>query len=346
MVLEIRNQRQILLIISLIISFLLLSFGSMRAQPMRFRGPYPLATPAENIIELKAEYEHNLKAINGGLRMIEKPNTPSKKEDKEAVTKAEFKAQVETMFAYATELATKLAAIQKEPWSSKLTALQQLGKSIKGGKNQAAIDWLTANEVVDNEANEELFLIWYDYLDDRKAAVPWLLPANIEITRSYRDLLDYVTKNFDRPYGLQAEQGAVSANAAQALSNCLEFPEQVGWTGGKDISLKKDDELRQLASNLVFYEWRLYTPINGQRAAAINRVEVRNIRMAIYNTVTAIHKYQKNWSKEQGHSSQILQLYRDAKAEGWTVDGLRAVRQGSDKVATDFYQAHTGRKVF
>jgi hypothetical protein len=342
MVSPIRSQRRILLIISV----LFLSVGSILAQSTRFRGPYPLATPAENIIELKAEYEHNLKAINGGLRMIDKANTPSKKDDKEAFTKAEFKAQVETMFAYATELATKLAAIQKEPWGSKVTALQQLGKSVKGGKNQAAIDWLTANETVDNEANEELFFIWHDYLEERKLNSPWLLPANLEVTRSYRNLLDYVTKNFDRPYGLQAEQGAVSANAAQALSNCLEFPEQVGWLGGKEISLKKDDELRHLASNIVFYEWRLYTPINGQRAAAINRAEVRNIRIALYNMVAAINKYQKNWNREQGHSEQILQLYRDAKIEGWAVDGLRAVRKGADGTATDFYKTHTGRSVF
>jgi hypothetical protein len=333
----------ILLIISLISGL----FATVSAQNTRFKGNYPLATPAENIIELKAEYEHTLKAIAGGLRMIDKPNTPSKKDDKEAFTKQDFKSQVETMHTYAVELATKLAAIQKDPWTTKLSNLKtQLGKHIKGGKNQAALDWLTSNEVTNNDESEEIFLIWHDYLLDKQLNAPWLNPQNIEVNRMYRLLVEYVAKNFDRPYGLQAEQGAISADAAQALSNCLEFPAQLGWAGEDKITLKKDDELRHLTGNIVFYEWRLYTPINGQRAAAIDRNQVRNVKKALYETVFAMHHNKREWHKDKAHAANILQLYKDALDNGWAVDGLRAIRRGSDKTYSDFYQAHTGRSIF
>lgn len=329
----------------IIVSLIAFTHNS-HAQAGRFKGAYPLATPAENVIELKAEYEHNLKAICGGLRLMDKENTPSKAADKEAVSKQDFKSQIETMHTYAVELATKLAAIQKEPWATKLANLAQLGKHIKSGKAQPALDWLVANEVANSEANEELFLIWHDYLLEKQLNAPWLNPANIEATRNYRNLIDYVTKNFDRPYGLQAEQGAISANAAQALSNCLEFPNELDWTGEGKISLKEDDQLRHLASNMVFYEWRLYTPINGQRANAINRSNVRNVKRALYDVMLTMQSNKENWNKQKGHGENILLLYKDALDNGWTVDGLRAIRRGSDKVWADFYQTHTGRNIF
>lgn len=325
----------------------LLVSAALYAQNTRFKGMYPLAAPAENIIELKAEWDYLLPAIAGGIRMIEKPNTPSKKADPEAFTKADFKAHTEAIADYALQVATKIAAIQKDPWEKRVVEMQQVQKDLKSAKYKAVVDWLATQQVQGSDQMEEQFLICHDYVVDKQVNAPWTRAENLETTRLFRSVIDYTAKNFDRPYGLQAEQGAVSANAAQSLSNCMEFPQNLSWNGEKEISFKKDDELRQLAGTIVFYEWRLYQPVNGLRAAAINRTHVRNVKNALYEVVARMKRNQKDWHKEKGLGDVIQQLYRDALENGWTLDGQRAIRRSESKpTATDFYQAHTGRTAF
>ncbi len=325
----------------------LLVSAAAHAQNTRFKGMHPLAAPADNIIELKTEWEYIMQALAGGIRMIEKQTTPAKKSDPESFTKADFKAHTEAIADYALQLATKLAAIQKDPWEKRVVEVQQVQKDLKAAKYKPVSDWLTTQQVQSTEALEEHFLICHDYIVDKQLNAPWTRAENIETTRMFRNVIDYATKAFERPYGLQAEQGAVSANAAQSLSNCLEFPQNLSWNGEKEISFKKDDEIRQLVGTIVFYEWRLYQPVNGVRAAAINRTHIRNTKKALYDLIAAMQSNQKDWHKQKGHGDNIQQLYRDAAESGWSVDGLRAIRKSESKATTvDFYQAHTGRTAF
>ena len=324
-----------------------LSLSNMYGQNARFRGVYPLAAPTEDSqVELKADYEQTLAAISGGMRLIEKENTPSKKTDNEVVTKQDFKVEVEKMQAYALDLATKLAAKQANPWTETVKELEKLGKAIKGAKYKDAFAWLEAKNIKSTAEQEELFLIWATYLEDKSLNMPWTDPKNIDATRTFRSLIDYVSKKFDKPYGLQAEQGALSSNTAQYLSNCIEFRKELSWAGEGDINLKAEDQLSLLINNIVYYEWRTFTPVNGQRAAGLNKTYIRNVKKAAYYLVLAMKRDNEYWYSNPILGENILQLYKDALAQKWLVDGLRAIRKGAEDITTDFYKTYTGRNIF
>lgn len=333
------------LIIAICVCFI--SCSNIYAQTSRFRGNFPLAAPAKNsLVELKADYDNTLAAISGGMRLIEKENTPSKKTDNEVVTKQDFKNEVEKLYAYALETATTISTLQANPWQETVKDLEKLGKSIKGGKYGDAFAWLQAKDVKSSENQEELFLIWTAYLEDVRLNMPWTVPVNLDVTRTYRSVLEYVAKHFDRPYGLQAEQGAISSTTAQALSNCIEFRNELSWKGTGDITIKQDDQLRHLMANIVYYEWRLYTPINGQRAAGINKTYVRNAQKAAYYLIYSMKKHTPEWYSNPVLGECILQLYKDVLTQNWRVDGLRAIKKGAENISIDFYKDYTGRIVF
>lgn len=296
---------------------LMLVTTSLSAQKTRFSGQYPLATPSKSETQVKAEYEQTVTAILGGVRILSMETTPSKREDPEAFIKDDYKATLDKMNVYAIELCEQLGTDYTDK-------LKKIAKSIKSNKYINAIASLESIGGISDEEAESLYFIWKEYLEDKEQAMPWTDPKNLKITRVYRAMLTYVSENHDRPFGAQAEQGAVVADAAQALSNCMESPENMLWKGENKMKMREEDELRRLASCVSYYNWRLHDRISGKRAAHINPVIVQHIQKALYDVVRSVIQKQDNWDNDPAHGNNLLQLFEDTKSKGWSVNGDRA----------------------
>jgi len=292
-------------------------FSALYAQPSRFSGDYPLATPAANIIEQKADYEKTLTAIIGGARLVVLKETPTSKSDPEALTRQEFKLLIEEMLAYAAELAVAMQNKQDE-------SLKKVAKLIKSDKTQDAIQILKSNGGSDGDNAETLFFIWKDYLIDKKNNAPWLNPTNLKANRLYRAVLNYVSKNFERPFGLYAELGAVVSESAQSLSNCLDNHSKLSWQGEGEIAMEKDDDLRRLAACVSYLEWRRHDAANGRRSAKVDKTVVQHLQKALFEIILAMQQDKTDWYKLAIHGENLQVLYSDAAKIGWNVDGEKA----------------------
>lgn len=312
--------------IVLSILFLMLVSLSSSAQGKRFLNDNPLATPRESSVELVPEFEHSLTAMLAGVKLLDKGNISTKREDPEEQTQTDYKNFLDDIAAYATDIAKKLESEDKgqaAKWKKMPDELKKINKNIKSSKYGDAIAALTSAGA-NNEAKENTFFIWKYYIEDQKNKMPWVDPANIKVNRTFRSVLFYVSENYDRPFGAQAEMGAVIADAAQALSNSMESPKELSWQGEGPIKIKKEDELRRLASNVAYYEWRLEDPINAQRSALINYELVRHIKLALYDMVKTLVMNKMDWHRDSSHGVNLLQLYNDTKSNGWIVNGDKA----------------------
>lgn len=292
--------------------------ANLQAQKSRFNGHYPLATPSKS--ELKTEYEQTVTAMLGGVQLMAANTTPTKRDDQEAFTKDDYKVEVEKMNAYAVELCQKIGA-------DYLEELKKVTKAIKSNKYENARATLERIGAKTGGELEAIFFVWKDYLEDKEKEVPWTNPDNIKITKVYRAMLAYVSKNYERPFGAQAEQGAIVADAAQALSNCMENPTELAWKGGAKMNMRKEDELRRLASNVSYYNWRLHDPISGKRAAHIDRQVVRHLQLALYDIVRTTIEKKERWDNDPAHGANLLRLFEDTKKSGWSVNGDKAQKK-------------------
>ena len=294
--------------------------NSVLSQDSRFVGEYPLAVPSDKKNEITYEMQRTVSAMLGGVRIAAMETTPSKKEDLEAFTKDDIKASLQDMNTYVGELSAKLG-IENE------NQLKKISKSIKSGKFDDATNSLKLLGAKFDGDVESQFFVWKEYLGDIRDNAPWIKPENIRISKIYRQMLAYVSKTFDRPFGVHAEQGAVIADAAQALSNCLENPGDLEWKGETKIKMKEQDELRRLASNVAYYNWRMHDKISGKRAAHINLDIVRDLHNALYHVVYTIIKNKDNWDKDAVHGDNLLKLFKDVKSSGWYVNGIKAQKK-------------------
>lgn len=299
--------------------FILLFAQQTFAQKLRFNGHYPLATPNGKESQVKAEYEKTLTAILGGAELMGDDNTPTKEIDKEAYTRDSYKAITENMQRYADELNTQLNLGHDDQ-------LKKIAKALRGNKFSTAVQDLKDLGASSTDA-QQVFFIWKDYMRDKEVGAPWTDPDNIQVTRMYRAMLQYVSKNYDRPFGVQAEQGAIVADAAQALSNCMENPDEMAWKGESRFSMRQEDELRRLASLVAYYNWRRHDPVSGKRSAHIDPQIVDHVQQALFDIVRTTLEKKENWNNDPAHGANLLRLFKDTKNSGWSVDGEKAKRQ-------------------
>lgn len=299
--------------------FFLLFAQQTFAQKLRFNGHYPLATPNGKESQVKAEYEKTLTAILGAAELMGNEKTPTKEIDREAYTRDNYKATAENMQRYADELNTQLNMGHNNQ-------LKKIAKALRANRFSTAISDLKNLGAKSTDA-QQVFFIWKDYMRDKEVGTPWIDPKNIQITRVYRAMLKYVSKNYDRPFGVQAEQGAVVADAAQALSNCMENPDEMAWKGESRFSMRQEDELRRLASIVSYYNWRKHDPISGMRSAHIDPQIVDHVQQALFDIVRTTLEKKEHWNNDPAHGANLLRLFEDTKNSGWTVDGEKAKRQ-------------------
>lgn len=305
----------------LCLAIVLLISETSQAQKLRFIGDYPLATPQSKESDMKVEYEKTITSMIGGVRIMAHETTPTKREDPEAFIRDDYRITLDAMSVYATEICGNLGTDYGEQ-------LKKISKSIKSGKYQDAITALENIGGKNSEGSEQLFFIWKEYLEDQKAECPWTNPKNKSVTRIYRSMLEYVSKNYDRPFGAHAEQGAIVADAAQALSNCMENPSDLAWKGEYKMNMREEDELRRLASNVAYFNWRMHDRISGKRSAHINPEVVRNLHYALYDVVETTIKSKDNWTKDAKHGNNLLKLFEDTNSNGWSVNGDKAQKRG------------------
>lgn len=297
--------------------FLLFSSAFISAQDKRFHKEYPLALPSDDKSELSYEIQRTVSAMLGGVKLASLETTPKKQEDPEAFTKDDIKNSLQEMLDYVAELSAKLQIENS-------AQLKKIGALIKGGKYDDATQKLKLLGAKSDGDIEAQFFVWKEYMSDIKNKAPWIDPANIKISRIYREMLTYVAKVYERPYGVQAEPGAILADAAQALSNCLEHPNDIAWHGETKIKMTEKDELKRLASNVAYFNWKMHDKVSGRRAALINTEVVRHLHHALYHVVHTIIKNHETWNMDAGHSKNLAQLYKDVQNNGWYVNGDKA----------------------
>jgi hypothetical protein len=292
--------------------------GLNLAQAQRFIGNYPLSAP-HNSLELKPEYQRSMTAIAGGVLMLKKETTPKKREDPEALIKSDYETEIEGMMTYAGALSKDQAENKK-----RAEEMKKILKLIKSSKYDQALSALETEGASLQGEVEAAYFIWRDYLADLRDSMPWTLPKNQEVSRMYRTLLNYVSKNHERLFGPKAELGAISADAAQALSNALENPKNLSWKGERQMNLKKDDQLCRLANNVAYLEWRLHDPTSAQRSALIDRKLTQQLKKALFDVVRSIMEDKENWAKDATHGLNLQELYHATQGQGWKVDGINA----------------------
>lgn len=310
-----------------IVFFLLILSLNANAQKSRFRDLYPLAKPSSSLIQLDSEFSQCMMAIGGGGLMIELPNTPKSSSDPEAFTKKDFHECILAIIVYANDLIDQQNnSSSGSNTTAKESLLKDIQKLLKSKKYQKMITFIKSKGYPVSDDSKKLFFIWNDYILDVKENRPWVYPANKNVTKTYRAILAYVSKNYDQPFGMQAEEGAVLADATQALSNCMENPESLMWQGEGKIDMDQKDELRRLASSVAYLEWRIHEPINALRSKSINRAKFYCIQQAFYDVVLSMVRSKKDWHKEGMHGTNLLTLYNETKVSGWDVNGDKASR--------------------
>jgi hypothetical protein len=303
--------------------------GFLNAQNTRFIGNYPIASPSNNILELKPEFEQTVAAMYGGLKLLTHPNTPTNHSDAEALTKEDYKKSLDEMLVYANSITEKYLSIQagSADWKEKAESVKKWQKTLKSDKYNDLI--ATFEPLIgDKKAQaENIYFIWKSYLHDQKQNAVWLKPENAKETRVYRKMIDYVNKEFERPYGVLADEGAIVANTAQALSNVIGYPEQLGWQGEGDFNFEQNDELKRLISNLAYLEWKLHDPTNARRSAKMNLQMINHIQFAAYEVITNMVKHKKGWLLNHDFRTPLLVLYQDTDKLDWTVNGDKAQKK-------------------
>lgn len=310
--------------------FSFLSTQQTQAQKTRFSGIYPLCKPDESARDLIPEYEMTMQAIAGGCRLADDPKTLKKREDPEAFIKDDYEETLLEMVAYAEETAEKLIKADgpnASDWKKKGKFLGDLEKDIKKGKFINALNALMQEKVDTKAEIEKIYFIWKDYLRDIEQDVSWIQPINRRTTRHYRNMLHYVSNSFDRPFGAQAQIGGVVADAAQALSNCMEDPREQAWQGEGKITMKREDEIRRLASDVSYFEWRLHDPTNARRAYAIDLEAVTKVRQALYEVVATMTRLKGDWYQDPNHGENLQILHDLTYEKGWRVDGTNALKE-------------------
>ena len=217
---------------------------------------------------------------------------------------------------------------------------------VKGNKFADGLNQLIGEKVDTKAEIESIYYLWMDYLYEKEKDVPWLKPINLRSSRNFRTMLNYVSSSFDRPFGAQAQQGGVVADAAQALSNCMESPSELAWQGDSKITMKKEDELRRLAADVAYFEWRMHDKVNGKRAYAIDRDAVIKVKQALYDVVAAMTREQKDWHTDPHHGENLQVLYDLTFENEWRVDGTNALKQSEKKVAVDIDKGLPTRRLY
>lgn len=305
--------------ISILLFFFLFSSLNIQAQRGRFIDDYPIAMPSSSS-EYKEEFQKTLGAILGGIKLLESPNVLKSRSDEEAYIVDDYKTELNNMVTYAKGLCEKTG-------EDVVKDLDNVAKAIKGSKYGNASGALLKMGAKSGEDPEHLFFVWRDYLKDIEQGSPWTNPKNIRVTRVYRTMVNYVGEKYDRPFGIQAEQGAIIADGAQALSNCLENPNQLDWNGESQMGMKEGDQLRRLVSNVAYYDWRIHDKNSGQRAAHIDKDAVRLLQKSLYDVVRSILKKKDNWDSDAAHGKNLLALFHATHSNGWTVNGDKAKKQ-------------------
>jgi hypothetical protein len=314
--------------ISLLLFLVLIFTQQLDAQKARFSGYYPLCTPDDSPAELEPELEMTLMAIAGGCKVADDPKTPKKREDPEAYIHDDYKESLLKMVAYATEIAGKLDN------SNVKTLTKKLEKSIKKKKFNEALNALMQAKINTQEDIIMIYFLWSDYLYEKEQDAPWLKPIARKTSRSYRGLINSAVEySKERPFGAQAQLGGVVADAAQALSNCMENPEELAWQGEGKIRLQQADELRRLASDVAYLEWRMHDAVNGRRAYMINREVVFKVKKALFDLAAAMSREQKDWHNDPHHGENLQVLYDTTFDNEWRVDGTNALKgtKGEEK---------------
>ncbi len=306
-------------IISIILCILFLNTQNITAQKSRFIAGYPISTPTSNA-DYKEEILKTASAMLGGLKLLDSPNLPKSKADKEAYLAEDYKTALNEMTNYAIGLCDKAGKVY-------LKDLEKVAKSIKTSKYSAASGFLLKMGAKASQDSEKSFFIWKDYLEDIKNNAPWINPKNIKVNYIYQTMLHYIGSNYDRPFGVQAEQGAIIADGAQALSNCLENPNELDWKGELKMSMKEGDQLRRLASDVAYYAWRRHDKNSGMRAAHIDTKIVRLLQISLYDTVRSIMDRKGGWDADPAHGKNLLALFEATISNGWSVNGDKAKRQ-------------------
>lgn len=303
-------------IIGTILCLMFINSQNVTAQRGRFLNDYPLAYPSSTL-EQKVEFEKTITAMMGGIKILESPNTTKAKGDKEAYSIENYKTSLEKMALYASNASIKAAKDQSK-------AMSKVTKAIKGSRYASASAQLLKLGAKEAKNSESLFFIWRDYMIDIDSKMPWVQPMNIKTTRTYRMILDYTNKKNRRPFGIKAELGAVVADGAQALSNCLENPQNLEWKGGSKIEMSEGDQLQRLAGIVAFYNWRKHDVSSGKRAAHIDTKIVQLLQKSLYDVVRSIQKKGKSWDADPAHGENLLKLFETTIKSGWSVNGDKA----------------------
>lgn len=311
---------------SFLLLFLLLFSQISDAQRSRFSGYYPLCTADDSPGELEPELEMTLMAIAGGCKVADDPKTPKKREDPEAYIHDDYKETLLEMVDYATEVAGKLKNNDAK------SLLKKLGKSIKKKKFNEGLNTLMQAKINTQEDVIMIYYLWKDYLYEKEQDVDWLKPLNRKVARQYRNLINSAVQySKDRPFGAQAQLGGVVADAAQALSNCMENPDELAWQGEGKVRLQQADELRRLASDVAYLEWRMHDAVNGRRAYQIDRSVVLKVKKALYDLTAAMVREKTDWKNDPHHGENLQVLYDTTFENAWRVDGTNALKESTEE---------------
>jgi len=316
------------------LSFLILFFGCsmvLWAQPQRFNGGFPICTPDESPAEIEPEIDQTLKAIYGGCQLALDERVLKKRKDPEAYILSDYQEQMLAFVAYAQEQNSKLKGQPRKK------LLEELEKLLKKEKFEAA-QLLLKKENLEGQGQEDwqtLYFAWANYRYEAQAQAPWLDPTNRQTNRRYRSIINYVTQRFEQPFGQQAQMGGVVADAAQALSNCMAYPENLAWQGEGGFNMKKEDELRRLASNIAYLEWRSQEKTNGRRAYAIDRKAIMKLKLALFDVIQSMEQQKRSWHSSSKHGENLEILYNLTFDNNWRVDASSALkREGKNEKNT------------
>lgn len=311
------------------LSFLILFLGcsmALWAQPQRFNGGFPICTPDESPAEIEPEIDQTLKAIYGGCQLALDERVLKKRKDPEAYIVSDYQEQMLAFIAYAQEQNAKLNG---QPRKKLLEELESLLKKEKFEDAQL----LLKKEKLEGLGQEDwqtLYFAWANYRYEAQAQAPWLDPINRRTNRRYRAIINYVTQGFEQPFGQQAQMGGVVADAAQALSNCMAYPENLAWQGEGGFNMKKEDELRRLASDIAYLEWRTQEKVNGRRAYAIDRKAIMKIKLALFDVIQSMEKQKGSWHSSPKHGENLEILYNLTFDNDWRVDASSALKRESE----------------
>lgn len=287
------------------------------AQTKRFDGNYPLNGPGTNKTELKEEVSYVLTAIIGGAKLAQHSDTPKKRIDEEALITEDFRLAMLSMTDYLIKVSEASASGQKADFES-------LKKQVKGKKYDKVISKAKGLGAKFEGTPQEVFFVCKDYISDLEAEMPWTKINSYKVTKTYRKIIKKVAEDYKRPFGPKAELGAVMAESAQALSNCIEYPERLTWTGTGRILFEEDDQLRHLVGCIAYIEWRLNTTASGRRSAHFDRTEVQKLKHSLYSVVESMLADKKDWLFNVEHGANLEELHRIALSKGWSFDGERA----------------------